>query len=441
MSHRRVIVILTDASATAVRVDTSHPWVARRDIPLPDSLFALAGTEEIAARIKEAVNDAEALELPVTLVVPLNWAFTHVLHAGKRLSEESLAFEFESFLPVPLEDLTCAFLRRGDVVLGVAVPTEPLGALLSAIERVGPGVEHVFLDVVTLASNERNRAADMVILDERWRRGFRSALGEAPTFFLEPPSSGRPLVLPEDRTASDSDGQPCEVLDVRRSGRETVTLSGVQSVLLESDASCARVARAAAAMEDGDLRLGALALRGRWSHVQRRAQLALVGVMLLLVGVLAGLRIRSQALKEQLAALETTQLAVYRQVSPVEQLPAGATLRLASERKRLEGLTRPGSPAPPGSSRASAAVALESLDVLRCFVAELPDDVRVFLEQARLDEDQVSLRGRTTEHRDAERIVEALAKVPGIATRPPRTTRRSDGGVEFSILARRSDHE
>lgn len=441
MSHRCVIVILTDAAVAAVRMDASPSRIARRETTLPDSLFALEGTEEIAATIRDAVSDVEATELPVTLVVPLNWAFTHVLQAGKRRSEEALAFEFESFLPVPLEDLTCAFLRRGETVLGLAVPTEPLGALLSAIERVGPAAEHVFLDAVALACVEGPRAANVMILDERWRRGFRSGLGEGPAFFLGSPSSGDHLALSQDRAVSDGDTEPYEVLDVRGDRREAVTLPDVQAVLLETHASCARLARAAVAMEGGDLRMGALALRGRWSHVERRAQLALGGVILLLLSVLIGLRVQSQALEEQVAAVETAQLDVFRQVYPVEQLPAGAALRLASERKRLEGLTRPGSPALPGSSQASAAVALDSLDMLRCFVAELPDDVRVFLEQARLDEDQVSLRGRTAEHRDAERIVEALAKVPGLKTRPPRTTRRTDGGVEFSILARRSDHE
>ena len=135
----------------------------------------------------------------------------------------------------------------------------------------------------------------------------------------------------------------------------------------------------------------------------------------------------TRALREHLAAVDTARLAVYRQVFDAKALPPGAALRLASERVRLQGLTQSGATTPVHSE--------SPVDVFREFVAALPEDVRVMLLDARLDQRQLTLRGQTAGHRDAERIVEALNRVPGVIARPPRTTRLKTGGVEFSIIA------
>ena len=79
----------------------------------------------------------------------------------------------------------------------------------------------------------------------------------------------------------------------------------------------------------------------------------------------------------------------------------------------------------------------QPMAVLRDVVAGLPDDVRVMLIDARLDSRQLSLRGQTAAHRDAERIVEAINRTAAFSAGPPRTTRLKTGGVEFSVIATR----
>ena len=54
------------------------------------------------------------------------------------------------------------------------------------------------------------------------------------------------------------------------------------------------------------------------------------------------------------------------------------------------------------------------LTTLRNVVANLPSDVRLMLLEARLDERQLTLRGQTAQHRDAERITEAVNRVPAV---------------------------
>ncbi|MBZ0325361.1 MAG: hypothetical protein K8F57_04120 [Alphaproteobacteria bacterium] len=441
MNDRSVIVILTDAAVTAVRPEAQPLRLARRAFALPDSIFALEHPEELAVTIREVLNELAASETPATLVIPLNWAFTHVLPAGKRPSDESLAFEFESFLPVALEALTCTFVRRNGKTLALAVPTAPMLALLSALEHEGVAVAHGFIDAVALGLRATKPEMTTAILDQRWMRGF-TLEDNLPAPFLIGFGEEPPLLNREVRRQGPVKEEAWTILDLRtmaptpESGRESDE-SGAAMTHIESDESNAamkRVADAVSRLEEGDLRVGALASRGRGSQVERRAQLALVSAILLLIGVLAGLHVRSRTLNEQRVALEAAQRNVYATVFPVETLPAGAALRLASERKRLEGLTRQGSKTPGSPADAP-------LDALRAWVAELPADVRIFLETVRLDENQLALRGKTAEHRDAERIVEALSKVEGVEARPPRTTRLNEGGVEFSILGKRLGDE
>ncbi|MCC7291864.1 MAG: hypothetical protein IT449_07375 [Phycisphaerales bacterium] len=424
----QVIVILSDTALTAVHLDAQPPRLARRAFTLADSLFALDNLEALAVAIREALTALDATESPATLVIPLNWAFTHVLQAGQRTSDEALAFELEPFLPVPLEELTCTFARRGKRALGLAVATEPMRALLSAMERQGVSVEHIFVDAVVVGLQAKEGEGKAAILDRRWTRGF-TLDDEWPLPLLFGSSDEHPPRTSDPRWPSENQGS-WELLDLR----ETGPLPESDRELVESDAALRRIAHAVCNLEETDLRVGALASRGRWSHVEKRAQLALTSAILLLVAVLAGLHQKAASLSDQAASLEHAQLQVYRQVYPVEALPPGAALRLASERKRLEGLTR-------SSEQVPDSPAQEPLDAFRGFVAELPPDVRIFLDQIRLDENQMALRGTTAEHRDAERIAEALSRVPGIESRPPRTTRLSEGGVEFSVLARRQNHD
>ncbi|MCK6464030.1 MAG: hypothetical protein L6Q93_04165 [Phycisphaerae bacterium] len=429
MKSSSVIVMLSDSAVTAVRPEAQPLRLARRAFALPDSIFALEHSEELAVTIREVLNELAASETPATLVIPLNWAFTHRLPAGKRLSDEVLAFEFESFLPVALEALTWTFVRRNGKALALAVPTAPMLALLSALEREGVAVAHEFIDVLALGLQAAKSEGTTAILDQRWMRGF-TLEDNLPAPFLIGFGEEPPLLNREVRRQGPVKEEAWTILDLRKmaptpeSGRESD----------ESNAAMKRVADAVSRLEEGDLRVGALASRGRWSHVENRAQLALVSAILLLIGVLAGLHVRSRTLNEQRVALEAAQRNVYATVFPVETLPAGAALRLASERKRLEGLTRQGSKTPDSPADAP-------LDALRAWVAELPADVRIFLENVRLDGNQIALRGKTVEHRDAEKIVEALSKVEGVEARPPRTTRLTDGGVEFSILGKRLGDE
>lgn len=420
-----VIVMITDDSIVVAVAEDAGGWrISRRQAQPPTTLFESSGVDDFAAQVRQAVEELQATS--VTLVIPLHWVFTQRLPAPKRVTDQELAYEFEAHLPIPLEQLTYTFIRRRESALGIAVTTEPLCSLIRVVEQAGIPVEHIFVDAIALGLQAT--VGTTVILDRRWLRGY-TVEGELPLpFLLGFGESAQPF-----ETRGQEDHDPWTLLDVRErdlepgapddGGAERVSREAIEGI---ADAACAG--------EESDLRTGELAARRRWASLERRARGSLACAALLLLAILVGLFLRARALKEHVAALEAAQLEVYAQVFPTGTWPPEAAMRLASERKKLEGLTR---------QEASKTVieAEPPLDALRSFVAALPPDVRIFVESMRLDEGQLSLRGRTAEHRDAERIVEALSKVPGLETRPPRTTRLSDGGVEFSILARRQGHD
>jgi hypothetical protein len=159
--------------------------------------------------------------------------------------------------------------------------------------------------------------------------------------------------------------------------------------------------------------------------------------MVLAIGLTAilgvGFRYHAVRLERNLETLHAQQLDIYREVFEVDRLPPGAALRLASERIRVEGLTSK------GEESGLAGESPSALEALRGVVAALPSDVRIMLTDLRIDEKQIALHAQTGQHRDAERIAEAIGTIEGLQVRPPRTTRLKSGGVEFALIATRGE--
>jgi len=180
-----------------------------------------------------------------------------------------------------------------------------------------------------------------------------------------------------------------------------------------------------------DLRTGALAGSASRLGITRLTHHCLMLLIICLTIAAAGAHLYRRALQAHAAAIDQARHDAYRIVLAAEELPAGAALRLASERIRLEGLTHS------GADSETLRLSEGPLETLRQIVAELPEDVRIMLDEVRLDQQQVTLRGKTASHRNAERIAESMGNVPRLQVRPPRTTRLESGGVEFWIVAMR----
>lgn len=431
MRPSHIICILTDERIHALRCDASGQVVGHgsMDHRLQDTLLGLEDVSPLTDGITSAISTLDGAADNILLIVPLNWCFWQELECPtRRSSPEGLKFELEAYLPLALEDVSCAFPRVGGKVLGLAIPTDPIRRLLDGLAQRGIHVQLIVADGVALAvALADGEGTGALVEDHRWCRAVTNNHDQGLQLVLLP--AGKPQHPLETELQSrifpDNIPKAWTRIDLRTI-EDSVENSDLSSSLSKSLQPL--VEAALRADEGANLARGTLAPRNRWQPIVRRAERCLVCASLLLLVVALSLHVRTRTLRDHASQVTRACGSLYEQVFPGSQPSPGAGMRLASERVRLEGLTRTTDVGPP-------TVTSLPLEILRGIVAELPPDVRVLLESARVEGRQVMLRGRTVEHRDAERIVEAVSRVPGLHPRPPQTNRIEAGGVEFSIVA------
>lgn len=428
----KVAILLTDTSVMAARLRSHRRrWTIidqyRVAVTITRSLNADTDLAAAANAIMEAVRAVGGLGEGATLIIPGGWCYTHGIEvAGRRFTNRSASYAFEEFLPVALEDVTCAF-ARGDNgrALGVAVAVHPMKSLLDRLNADGVVVERITPEIfcaAAAAESSDGSSCGIMIRDEN-----RRVLGIQP---------GAGLTLEVVRTISGTN-EAHGGTSLTQQVALTETACGVNPELyhlfdLETERGCGSVLCAAGSGRSlPDLCTGALAPRDRMERTTGLViQTAAVLAMFLLV--LAGyLYLQRSQFTDRLAQVRAQQEAVYQQVFPGSVMPQSPAMRLASERIRLERATRQKRSTHPADIAPQDRLA--PLTVLRHAAAFIPDDVRINLTELTIDEHQLSLRGQTRDHRDAERISEALHRIDGLAVRPPRTSRLDAGGVEFAI--------
>lgn len=450
---RRVVCMVTDTMVHAALCESRGRDVrivghGRVAFEAPDTLLVDHDPDTLAAAVVASISEVASSPLPVTLVIPMQWCFVHVLPStGTRLSPDSLRFELERFLPLPLEEVVCGFelLHEGQI-LAAALPVEPMKGLLESLAQQGVSVEQITTDAAAAWHGVTDQAESLgvVLLDVRWQRFIGRSAGNGVQVGVlgsaQPRPDGDTFLPPLDENgrgvcAASRDPPPWVVLEL-----DANSIGDVEGQTHNDEGPGPRakfvgeealhlIARGAYSPMLLDLRVGALAARGEGERLARRAVRVLSTALLLLALFLGGTQLRLRAVRSHLETLGEQRSNVYRTVFEGQPIPPEAALLVASERIRLEGLTRRTK-----SSEGDLARTLPApLDVLRGFVTALPSDTRILLSEARVDESQLILRGQTVEHRDAERIAEAVNAVPSVEARPPRTTRIKTGGVEFSI--------
>lgn len=431
MKRTSTVCILTDERVFAVqlkREGRSCRPVGLASVPctLPDSLFDSFDPAEIAASVKSACDQLPLPTQEIDLVIPLNWCFVHCLSVETRRSTPTeWMFALEEFLPAPMEELICAFQGVGaERVLGTAVPRAPAIALVRSLEAAGFSVSRITVDVLLAAMHFRQPPAALTIEDVRWCR------------HVEQDSSGWRFTLSTPRDAGagkDSSDDDTEATLVFATGQDDnsnangITRPGAE----ESASQLADVL--AQSSQVLDLSTGPLATHKPVVRATKLAeQCVALAIGVLVVGFI-GLAIARHDLDQNLRTIRSAQLELYKRVVAADELPAGAAARLASERKRLEGLTRS------DATDVQIASPLAPLVALRAFAESLPAELRIQLTSGQFSERQITLAGRTTTHREAERIAEAATAMADFTVRPPRTTRLDSGGVEFSLIATRNE--
>ncbi len=450
MNGIQTVCIISDERVDALALDVrgrtitllSHGHVAHGG---PDSILTEYDSDELADAVTTALRSIDTPADSLTLVIPMQWCFVHRLTPnGKRPTNEALSYELEPSLPIGLEALTCVFVRNSDSsILAIAVPTRPMTELLACLEDRDVTVERLLVDAPLLQADGRDKAqANRIIRDHRWTRGLLAANTQSGGVIVTPTTKPKATASgsTEGEGNDDRNGKTGAItLDLTKTthgGLPSPTAgNGRSPAKPQAEGAILKLATLAVRSDPShDLRTGELAAGGRWDRAVKLTTHCLAVAILLLAVVSAGLHLKTRTVRANIATVQAAQLQTYAGVIATEQLPPGAALRLASERVRWQGLTRGEK-----SAHSTSSSPKEPFTVLREFVAALPGDLRILLNEARIEGGQFVLRGATVSHRDAERISEVLGTVEGVTPRPPRTSRLASGGVEFSITAGVSD--
>ncbi|MCP4589438.1 MAG: hypothetical protein GY842_01710 [bacterium] len=491
--NRRGVILVADRSVTAARLGARlgarrGTWSLEADctvaIEVPSATLGGAVSAEWARPIVYAVENVGARDLPADLIIPATWSFVCKLDPSawpqRRFNAATAAYQLEEYLPVPLEEVTCAFVhRRHGPCWGVAVLTDPLKCLLDALQDERVAIERVGVDVfaaLAAAPTSPEGCVWVVVRDHHHvglaLRDDGGGLPRAVRTTVLPDGGGvftpgvmRAQLLPAESgldhhagtwavcdLRSGHDYGPANRADADRLGDDESADAGdvpsapgpedeeerspsesITSVTLDR----ADLMRSMVEHPDQlDLRTGALTAPSRLAGAVRQARRCAVLALALLGVVAIDARLQLAHCREEIGEVRSRQAEQFSAAFPGKSVPHNPAMRLASERIRLEGLTRRSTA--PGEGVAVQVTGYALLDDLRRLTAGLPADVRIRLTELKIDARQLTLRGHTADHRDAERIVETVSNIPTLTARPARTSRLQAGGVEFAIRATRS---
>jgi hypothetical protein len=235
----RMAAIVTDSYVAAARLERRRGrWscaeVHCAAVNTPAILQLDDAIEPLADAVLEAVRATGPVETLVGLIVPVAWCFTRKLEwKPKRFSEPAAKYQLEEFLPLTLEEVTCAFARDGTRrVWAVAAATEPLKRLLDELEARHVNVAHVHVDLFAALSAVPGNGRQTVAVSLRDTRhaalGLRNGASWLPEVVraLHLPSNDGADHFERQRTLTegviDADGTTWLDIDMRPNGH-TVT--------------------------------------------------------------------------------------------------------------------------------------------------------------------------------------------------------------------------
>jgi hypothetical protein len=399
--------------------------------------------ERLAAAAAEMGYDGRA----VCLSLPSEMVFSAEIDTAglpRRQRHRAMLYRLEEHLPLDAEDLTAGFIPAGaGRALGVAVRTRPVADLIETLTRAGLEVGSV-RPTALLALWSAFRAdgreptarfavvagkgsADVFRLSEAGPAAWCS-VGVGPEQ-LRRAVRAELLARPEDRPTAwlVVGALPVEAAAALEAELGQPPDSTGDAPPLEMAAQAARSALSEGQAGWVELRRGQLSGGSPWARFHAALKAAAVLAVLLPAVLLAGLLWRSHRYEAVATGHGRMQQQIFAELYPNQQVPLEVRSRLASEHKRLAGISGSGTRLP---ARPCA------LAALRRVVAHLPGDVRLRIERIDVRPDVVHVHGQARGHGDAERICQKLRQA-GFEVGSPSTELLVGGGVSFTVVLTR----
>ena len=393
-----------------------------RPVSAGAQLLGAIELDEIAAWIA----DQHFARGPVTLVIPSSWCLIHTVHpAVRRPDHVTLCYEFEAAVPWSAEKLTIDFIRLSNGGhLGVAVRSDDLRPLIAALDQAGLSVERITLDVFDAQASVSEASAPRLM----WCDAFHVAILDCDRGGI----LGLRCVRTRAIRSADDYSEFLENLifaDVA-----TIVVGRIQSDWLDrvrervgNKPQTTVAHRAIPSIAAFNLARDSMRPQRVHSAILRSGRRCAMAVIVAgLVSVLA-LLLHSRQLRSELDAISQWEQAQFRELFPDQPIPGNIALRISSERRRLEGLT--------GSGNAQAMERFDAIASLAQFMKAIPAALKLDIDELRMSERGLVLRGRMLDHRGGEQMAAAFTEIPGVSCPAPRTERQSDGTVRFALNA------
>jgi len=425
------LVALHPGSCTVARVVKGQADV--REVLFADS----AGVPEMADAVAARLHDLGYGGEDVCLGLPACMALTGSAPLDglpRRAQRPALLYRLEEELPVDAEDFTADFLPAEEGrTLGVAVRTHDVRGVIDALASHGVPVSVVCPTALLVAwavCRHVDAVGRFALIRLPGETNVVRFTQSVPTAWYSMGRDAREDVIrivEADLLAAPPEGGEPTMHTV---GAATEPLTGVRVEPVDAGPLelAALAAEEALAGRGGgwlDLRRDAQAPASPWERVAGLLTSAAALAVLLLLTVTGLALWRGRDYDAVANECEREQQTLFRELYPDRRVPGSVRRYLDGELKQLSGVHGLDHALP---SRPSA------LDMLRDAVASLPPNIRLYITEINCGPGGVFIQGDVTSFTHAEVIARRL-HAAGFAVEPPRSERREDGIITFSLAA------
>jgi len=388
------------------------------------------------------------------LALPTSWCLSATISIEdlpRRDRRQAMTYRLEEQLPVSAEAIVSDFITLGNAALGVAVETNRLQNLVAALEQEGVDVEAVVPGALLAlqgwleSSSADAKTADVI----SWQHNGGIDLWQL--------KRDRPVRWHNIAADGDAAGEASQRLRRQLAWQDLQSRNGAikflplgfsdelentaaeHAELIESEQSPDSrdtAARFASRLQAGrvspwiDLRHGPLQKQSRFTRLRPALDLAIVGLMVLLLAAVLSLEWAGYQYRQVAKQQTEIQQRLFRETFPDQSVPVGVRSRMQSEYRRLRGI----------SGRSSLPDRPEATAILAQALGALPETIRFRLLDLSVEEGRLRLEGEARSHGDADQIAAALRDLERFNVPPPRTRALSEEGVAFTIRANREEN-
>ena len=426
----------------AIQATTWHIAVSGKAVEVADLNIPFdASFEEVAAGISQnlAARGISDRELLIALDGSMFMAATIEHNGGRARQRNPMTFLFEEQLPLSAEDIVCDFVVRKRQALGVAAKLAELRELIEIFANFGLIIQSITPITMLVLQNMTQMLENL--------DGSLVLLNDDRNTHLIVIKSGKPILWRILRNSTEEIVREYHLIrhsfpDLNRgiavnvSSEASQKLSATDANVLDSIeqdliASCAETAsRVINGQEDPwvELLRPPLEVAGGRARINQRSKRLVklcVSALFLLFCFAAGFWIRADKYDSLADSLQQEQETIFAELFPGQRIPSGVRSRLASEQRKLAGLTGHVDDVP---SLNSALVTIYRI------LSPLPKDLRFRILEIHIDGESIYLEGEARQHGDADLIAASLRSV-GFDVSPPRTERLAEKGVGYVVEA------